>query len=204
MQRWINHGRSDENGDDVAKSHGIVLLLSHLDLALVHLSDQSIDLVLSVPQITTLHEVLELPRSEPSGRIAQLEGPQEVARLLEIGPHGEDLMDEILHAHDPVFPQIILDDLVVGEGDTLLVDLAVATLVDEFADGLEVGVTVGDVGFDNLEHFRGGFREADEDAVVDLEETEELERFAGFGGHFRDTENYEYDREAGAASRGGV
>ena len=180
------------------------MLLSHIHLALVHLSDQSIDLVFSVPQITTFHEVLEFPRSEPSGRIAQLEGPQEVARLLEIGPHSEDLMDEILHAYYPVFPQIILDDLVVGEGDTLLVDLAVATLVDEFADGLEVGVPVGDVGFDNLEHFRGGFREADEDAVVDLEETEELKRFAGFGGHFGDTEDHEYDREAGAASRGCV
>lgn len=145
--------------------------------------------------------MLELSRSEPSSRIAKLERPQEVTRLLEVCPNGEDLMDQILHAHDTVLAQMILDDLVVGEGDTLLVDLAVAALVDEFADGLEVGVAVGDVGFDNLEHFRGGFCEADEDAVVDLEETEELESFAWFGSHLGDTGDYEYKHEVGAADR---
>ena len=131
--------------------------------------------------------MLELPSPEPPIRIAQLERPQEVARLLEIRPHSIEFMNQILHAHDTVFAQVILDDLVIGQGDTLLVDLAVTTLVDEFTDGLEAWVAVGDVGFDDLEHFRRGFGQADEDAVVDLEETEELEGFAGFGCHFGDT-----------------
>lgn len=131
--------------------------------------------------------MLELPRSEPAIRIAQLERPQEVARLLEVGTHGVDLMDEILHAHDAVFAQVILDELVVGKGDALLVDLAITALVDEFADGLEVGVAVGDVGFDDLQHLGRGFGDADEDAVVDLEESEQLEGLAGLGGHLRDT-----------------
>ena len=69
----------------------------------------------------------------------------------------------------------------------MFVDFAVAALVDEFAYGFEGGVAVGDVGFDDFEHFNGGFCEADEDSVVDLEEAKELKDFAGFGGDFGDT-----------------
>lgn len=145
--------------------------------------------------------MFKLPRPEASVRVAQLEGPEEVARLLEVGAHGVDLVDEILHAHDPVFAQVVLDDLVVREGDALLVDLAVAALVDELAHGLEVGVAVGDVGFDDLEHFRRGFCEAHEDAVVDLEEAEELERFAWFGRHLRDTGCCQHVKEGDGGGR---
>ena len=139
------------------------------DLNLVHLLDQRIDLILAVPQITTLDKVLELSRPETAGRVAQLERPEEVARLLEIWPHGDQLVDEILHAHDAILAQVIFDQLVVGKGDTLLVDLAVATFVDEFADGLEGRIPVGDIGFDDLEHLPGGFCETDEYSVVDLD-----------------------------------
>lgn len=131
--------------------------------------------------------MLKLPRPEPPRGIAQLKRPQEITRLLEIRAHGKNLMDQILHAHDPEFAQILLDDLVVRQGDTLLVDFAVAALVDEFAHGFERGVAVGDVGFDDLEHFEGGFGKFDENAVVDLEQTEELEDLARFGGDFVDT-----------------
>jgi len=154
---------------------------------LVHLPDELVDTLLTVSQVAALDKVLELPRPKPAGRIAQLERPQEVARLLEVRADGDDLMDQILHAHDAVFPQVILDDLVIGEGDALLVDLAVAALVDEGADGLEVRVAVGDVGLDDLEHFGRGLREAHEDAVVDLEQAQELEDLAGFGRDFVDT-----------------
>ena len=129
----------------------------------------------------------KLPRPEPTRRIRQLKRPEEIARLLEIGPHGHNLVDQVLNADDAEFAQVLLDDLVVGEGDALLVDLAVAALVDEVADGFDGGVAVGDVGFDDLEHFGRGFCDFDEDAVVDLEETEELHDLARFGGHFVDT-----------------
>lgn len=164
---------------------------------LIHLLNQLINLLLPIPQITPLDKMLELSSPKPPIRVTQLERPQKVARLLEIRSHGINLMNEILHAHNTVLAQMILDDLVVGEGNALLVDLAVAALVDEFTDGLEAGVAVGDVRFHDLEHFGGGFGEADKDAVVDLEETEELEGFAGFGGHFGDTGNCE--REYGRA-----
>ena len=146
--------------------------------------------------------MLELPRSETSSRVAQLERPQEIARLLEVGSDGENLMNQVLHTHDTVLPQMIFNDLVIGKRDPLLVDLAIAALVDEFADGLEVGIAVGDVGFDDFEHLRRGFCEADEDAIVDLEETEELEGLSWFRSHLGDTRDDEDKHEAGAASRG--
>lgn len=154
---------------------------------LVHLSNKSIDLILPIPQITTLHKVLELPRSEATEGIAQLEWPQEVACLLEVRSHGEDLVDQILHTHNAVFSEVIFDDLVVGERNPLLVNLAVSALVNELPDGLEVRIAVGDVRLDDLQHFVGGFCKTDEDAVVDLEKTKKLEDLAGFGSDFVDT-----------------
>lgn len=48
--------------------------LFYLDTS-VHLPDQGVDVVLSVAQVTTLNEVLELPRPEAASRVAELEGP---------------------------------------------------------------------------------------------------------------------------------
>lgn len=130
---------------------------------LVHLLDQCIDVLLPVAQISTLNEVLELPCLPPAVRVAQLERPEETVRLLEVGSDGEDLMDQVLHTHDAVLAKVVLDQLVVSERDALLVDLAVATLVDKFTDGLERGVAVGYVWLDNLKEFGGGLGQADED-----------------------------------------
>jgi hypothetical protein len=55
---------------------------------------------------------------------------------------GNDLVHEIFDAEDVVLAESLLDDAVRGKGDTLLVELAVSALVDEFADGFEVGFTV--------------------------------------------------------------
>jgi hypothetical protein len=96
-------------------------------------------------------------------------------------------VDQVLHADNAVLAEVLLDDGVVGEGNTLLVDLSVAALVDELLDALQVGVTVGDPRLDDLDHLLGGLGDADEDTVVDLEETEELEDLAGLGGDLVDT-----------------
>ena len=96
-------------------------------------------------------------------------------------------MDQVLHADDAEFAQVVLDQLVVGKRNALLVDLAISTLVDELADRLEVGVAVGDVWVDDGEHLLGGFGQADEDTVVDLEESEELKNFSWLGSNLVDT-----------------
>jgi hypothetical protein len=104
---------------------------------------------------------------------------QEVGGLLEVGTNGEDLVDQVLHADNAILAEVLLDDGVVGESNALLVDLSVSTLVDELANGLEVGVSVGDPWLDDLEHFKGSLGHANKDTVVDLEKTEELEDLAG-------------------------
>lgn len=155
--------------------------------SLVHLADESVDLLLAVAEVTALDPVLELAAPEATSGVAELEGPEEVAGLLEVGANGVDLVDEVLHADNAVLAEVLLDDGVVSERSALLVDLAIATLVDELLDGLEVGVTVGDPGLDELDHLRGGLGDLDEDTVVDLEETEKLQNLARLGGDLADT-----------------
>lgn len=154
---------------------------------LVHLADESVDSLLAVAKITTLDEVLELAGAEATSGVGELEGPEEVGGLLEVGADGVDLVDEILNTDNAVLAEILLNDGVVSEGNTLLVDLSVTALVDELLDGLQVGVTVSDPGLDDLEHLSDGLSDLDEDTVVDLKETEELEDLAGLGGHLVDT-----------------
>lgn len=131
--------------------------------------------------------MLELAGAEATSGVRELEGPEEVGGLLEVGPDGVDLVDEILNTDNAVLAEVLLNDGVVGEGNTLLVDLSVTALVDELLDGLQVGVTVSDPGLDDLEHLSDGLCDLDEDTVVDLKETEELEDLAGLGGHLVDT-----------------
>ena len=62
--------------------------------------------------------------------------------LLEVGARSEDLVHEILDREDVVLPKGLLDYSVVGERDTLLVDLAVTALVDELTHRLEVRLAI--------------------------------------------------------------
>lgn len=131
--------------------------------------------------------MLDLAGVEATSGVGELEGPEEVVDLLEVGTDGIDLVDQVLHADNAVLAEVLLDDLVVGEGDTLLVDLAVAALVDKLTDALEVGVTEGNEGVDNVQHLLGSLGEADEGAAVDLEQTEELQDLTGLRANLVDT-----------------
>ena len=146
---------------------------------LVHLFDQCVDRLLAIAKVATLHVMPELPCPEAAGRVAKLEWPEEVVYLLEVRADGVDLVDQVLHAHNAVLAQMLLNDRIVGERDALLLrGLGISTLVDELADGLKVRVAVGDEGLDDLQHLHCGLGQANEDAIVDLEETEELEGLA--------------------------
>ena len=123
----------------------------------------------------------ELAGPEAAVRVGQLERPQEVASLLEVRSNCVDLVNQILHTDDAVFAQVILDDLVVGQGSALLVDLAITTLVDQFTHSLEIGVTVRTKGVDDREHLRSGLGKTDEDTIVGLEQTEKLQDLARLG-----------------------
>ena len=129
----------------------------------------------------------ELAGTESTVGVGELEGPEEVGSLLEVGADGVDLVDEIFNTDNAVLAKVLLNNGVVSKSNALLVDLSVTTLVDELLDALEVGVTVGDPGLDDLQHLSGSLGDTDEDTVVDLEKTEELEDLAGLGGHLVDT-----------------
>ena len=154
---------------------------------LVHRLDQGIDVLLPVTIITTLDVMLELARSEASSRVRQLERPQEVAGLLEGGTNCDDLVDQIFHAHDAEFTKIVFNQLVIGESDALLVNLAVAAFIDELADGLQVGVSIGDVGINNRKHLLGSLGETDKDTVIELEQSKELHDLARLWSDLVDT-----------------
>ena len=123
--------------------------------------------------------MLELASSESTSWVGELEWPEEVGSLLEVGTNGIDLVDQIFHADNTVLAKVSLNKSIVGKSNALLVDLSISTLVDEFTDGLEIWVSVGDPWLDDLEHLEGGLGHANEDTVVDLEETEELEDLSG-------------------------
>jgi hypothetical protein len=56
--------------------------------------------------------------------------------------------------------------------------MVIMLTVDEFADGLLVGVTVRNEGLNNLQHLQGGLGEPDEDTIVDLQQAKELQSLA--------------------------
>ena len=149
---------------------------------LVHLSNQSVDLVFTVTGVSPLDEVLEFPSVKAASRVAQLKRPEEVTGLLEVGTNGIDLMDQVFHADDSILAKLVFNDRVVRQGNTLLVDLAIATLVDELTNALEIRIAVRDVGLNDGQHLRGSGCQANECSAIDLEETEELEDLAGFRG----------------------
>lgn len=144
-------------------------------------------MLLPIAKVTTLNEVLELAGAEATSRVAELERPQEVGCLLEVGADGVDLVNKILHADDAVLAEVLLDDGVIGKGDALTVDLAVSALVDELPDALQVGVAISNPRLNNLDHLSGGLGDTNEDTVVDLEKAEKLKDLARLGWDLVDT-----------------
>ena len=55
-------------------------------------------------------------------------------------------MDEVLHADDALLAELVLDEVVGGDGGPLAVNLDEAALVDQVADRLQVRRAPGDVG----------------------------------------------------------
>lgn len=166
---------------------------------LVHSADESVDSLATVTSVAALGVVGELLALEAAVGVRELEGPEEVGDGLEVGAAGGDLVDNVFDGEDAELAEVLLNNLVVVDGETLAVDLGVTTLVDQLADGLEVGCAVGDVRLDELEHLRGGLGQSDKDTVVDLEETQELQNLAWLGGNVVDTTETDDEDDLGLA-----
>jgi hypothetical protein len=72
-----------------------------------------------------------------------------------------------------------------GHGEN--VHFAISALVDQLADRLQVGIAVCDERLDNAKHFDGRLGEADEDSIVDLKESQQLQRLPLLGINLVDT-----------------
>jgi len=131
--------------------------------------------------------VLELACPPAAGGVRELERPQEIRCLLEVRSSGEDLVHKVLDGEDIILSKRRLDDAVVGEWDALLVDFAISALVDKFTDGFQVRLAVCDIRLDETEHLLSCLRDLDENTVVNLKKTQQLEDFARFGCDLVDT-----------------
>ena len=111
---------------------------------------------------------------EALGWGGQLEWPEEVVGLLEVVTAGPDLVDEVLNAGDAALTELTSNHAVVGQSDSLAVDLSVASLVDELADGVAGWESVGDKWLNESDHVDGSSVQLHEHTVVELSQTEEL------------------------------
>jgi hypothetical protein len=133
--------------------------------------------------------MVQLLSNEAAAGRLQLEGPQEVGHFLEIGAGSVDLVDNILNALNTVLANASLDNLVAAERDSLAGDLAVAALVYQSSDGLQVGVAVSNEGLHQSQHLLSGGVDANEHTIVDLAKSEQLQDLLDLGGQADDTTN---------------
>ena len=151
-----------------------------------HLLDEVVDVLFSVTVVAAFGEVVGL-LLPAAGWVVELERPQEVGDGLEVWAGSHNLVDDVLDADDALVAELAFDDRVFGERGSSLLDLAVPTLVDHLADSLEVWVAVGNVWFDDSDHVDSRLVDLDEDRVVDLQKTEELQDLLDLWGNSVDT-----------------
>ena len=119
--------------------------------------------------------------------VAQLEWPQEVRGFLEVGSASLDFMNEVLNAYNSVFAKLSFNDGVVSKGNAILVHLSVSSLINKLSDCGISGISINDPWLDNSDHVHGSFVKSNEDSIVDLSKSQQLEDFLGLGSKLVDT-----------------
>lgn len=142
--------------------------------------DKLVDELCAVAAIATLRKVGVLALPAKAG-VRQLEWPQELVHLTEVGAHGNDLVNDVLDANDAVLAEMVGNDLVARDWQTLTIDLCESTLEYEFAHALEVWIAISDERLNTLEHVDGSVGETNKDTIVDLTKAEELQNLARLG-----------------------
>ena len=117
-------------------------------------------------------------------RRRKLEWPAEVSSGLEVRAGGVKFVNEVFQTDDVHGTEAVLDD-----GNALLVDLGESALAQKRADGGEARAPACDERFDQAEHGDGNGVQLNEDSVMDLTQTEELQNLAHFRGDSHDTTN---------------
>jgi len=115
--------------------------------------------------VTTLLERMSLVAETALGG-SKLEGPEEVVGNLEVGSDSVDFVDQIFNTDDAILTKSLFNDLIGGNGDSLLIDLSVSSLVDHVGDGMSGGITESDIRLDLLDHVKSSSVNSDEGGVV--------------------------------------
>lgn len=108
-------------------------------------------LVFSVTGVTSFYIVGGLLAPSVAW-VIEFEVPQEVVCLLEVWPNCVDFMNQIFHTNDIVLLQTFLDHTVGRQWNSLAIDTAKTSLVNELPDGLQTGVAPCNVRLSNAEH----------------------------------------------------
>ena len=153
---------------------------------LVHPSNKPVDLVFPVASISTFYKMGGLFLYSTLWR-RQFKGRQEVVCFFEMFSNGIDLMNQILHADDSVFPKRSSNQWVVCQGNSLLVHFAITTLVDQFIYRLQIWVHPCNVWLLNSQHVNWCLIELHKGAIEDLPETKELHYLLNLWAHTVDT-----------------
>lgn len=96
----------------------------------------------------------------------ELEWPEEVVGFLEFWSNSDDLVNKILNTVNTVSSEGSSNDAVVGEWNSLSIDLTISSLVNEVRDGRFGWITISDEWLNNSEHVPGTLVELDESSVV--------------------------------------
>ena len=141
-----------------------------------HVGDELVDVLFTVAPGTSLHVRVSLLLEALGGGV-KLEWPQEVVGFLEFWSTGDNFMNKILNTGDSDFTEFTFNDAVVGEWKSSSLDFTAASFIDEFADSLSGWITVGNEWLNHLDHVPCGLVEFDENGVVQLSQSEELQDF---------------------------
>ena len=96
-------------------------------------------------------------------------------------------MDEILNTGDSDLTEFTFNNAVVSEWKSSSLDFTAASFVDKLADSLSGWITVGNEWFDHLDHVPGSFVKLDENSIVQLSQSEELQDFLWLWSKLSDT-----------------
>jgi len=119
----------------------------------------------SATPVSALLEGMSLVAESTLGG-SELERPQEVVGLLEVRADSVKFGDQVFDTDDAELTEGLLNDFIAGDGDSLLVDLTVTSLVDQVRDGMSGGEAESDVRFDLLDHVKSSSVDSDEGGVV--------------------------------------
>ena len=138
-------------------------------------SDEAVDHTHSIAHGTSFNKVAKLAlASVAASWILKLERPQEAVALSVVLADGEELVNKIINGVYAILSELVTDELVGCDGDTLLVNTAVPTLDNKATDHTDGRITDCNIGFNGLKHVKGSLINANEDGVVNLTKAKKL------------------------------